>query len=181
MAIELTEGYRPGAIGAITALHGQYYSEHWNFDLFFEAKVAKELSQFLERYDPETDRLWLAVSDDRIVGSLVIDGGEPNASVHGAHLRWFILHPVCHGKRLGKDLMQRATDFCDRRGDKRIYLTTFAGLDAARNLYESAGFNLVSEKMSETWGVPVTEQLFERTAPRTTAAAKSYASPSDAT
>lgn len=170
MEIDVTEGYRPGAIGSITALHGRYYSKHWNFDLFFEAKVATELSQFLERYDAATDRLWLAVSNDRIVGSLVIDGGEPNASVHGAHLRWFILHPDCHGKGLGKDLMRRATEFCDQRGTSRIYLTTFAGLDAARNLYEAAGFRLASEERSETWGVPVTEQLFVRTNPKTSVA-----------
>ena len=162
MTIELVEGYRPGAIGAVTALHGRYYAESWKFGLFFEAKVATELSAFLSRYDPETDRLWLATRGSDIVGSLVIDGADPASPEPGAHLRWFILDASCRGHGLGQQLMRRATGFCDARGVARTYLTTFAGLDAARKLYETHGFRLVSEGRDETWGVPVTEQLFER-------------------
>ena len=52
--------------------------------------------------------------------------------------------------------------FCDAQGHHRVYLTTFAGLDAARALYERHGFRLVEEGEDTTWGVKVTEQLFER-------------------
>ena len=43
----LISNYVPGAIGRIAELHGRYYNKHWNFGLFFEAKVAIELSKLL--------------------------------------------------------------------------------------------------------------------------------------
>ena len=39
-------GYIPGAIGRIAELHATYYQRYWGFGLFFEAKVAMELSSF---------------------------------------------------------------------------------------------------------------------------------------
>jgi len=42
--------------------------------------------------------------------------------------------------------MTEAITFCQRKSFKRIYLTTFAGLDAARHLYEKFGFKLCHEE-----------------------------------
>jgi hypothetical protein len=42
-----------------------------------------------------------------------------------------------------------------------VSLSTFAGLDSARHLYEKCGFRLVKEHESETWGVRVKEQTWE--------------------
>ncbi len=39
----------PGAIGRITELHGTDYQQHTGFGLYFESKVACELSEFLRR------------------------------------------------------------------------------------------------------------------------------------
>lgn len=49
--MRIRKGYRPGAIGRVVELHGRYYSKYWNFGLFFETKVARELSEFMDRYD----------------------------------------------------------------------------------------------------------------------------------
>ena len=57
--MEIVEGYRPGAIGAIAGLHGTYYAREWGFGRFFESKVATELCAFLDRHDPATDRLFV--------------------------------------------------------------------------------------------------------------------------
>ena len=165
MSVEILDAYRPGAIGAITEMHARYYSAHWGFGLFFEAMVATELAAFLSRYDDATDRFWMAVSGDEIVGSLVVDGGEPEAAELGAHLRLFFVDEALHGKGIGRDLMQRAVAFCDDHGYKRSYLTTFEGLDEARRLYERFGYRLVKEDMDSTWGVRVKEQLLERLRP----------------
>ena len=40
-------GYHPGAIGRIVELHANYYYLSWGFGLFFEARVAKEMAEFL--------------------------------------------------------------------------------------------------------------------------------------
>ena len=65
------------------------------------------------------------------------------------------------GSGLGKKMVQRAMDFCHDQNIKNIWLTTFAGLDAARALYEHHGFTLTSESDADQWSGGVREQLFE--------------------
>jgi len=152
-------GYVPGALGRITELHGTYYHREWGFGLYFESLVATELAEFLGRLDPARDGLWLARLEGEVVGSIVIDGRL--TPEEGARLRWFILAPEVSGRGLGRQLMGEAVSFCRRAGLRRVYLWTFAGLDAARHIYESAGFSLCKEHEDDQWGEPVTEQMFE--------------------
>lgn len=159
MQIEIG-GYLPGAIGRVAEMHADYYHRHWGFGLFFEAKVATELAEFLCRFDGERDGFWTLLSGDRVAGSIAIDGR--NAAAEGAHLRWFIVAPELQGGGWGRRLLAEATAFCDRRDFGRTYLWTFAGLDAARHLYEAFGFRLLCEAAGERWGTRVVEQRFER-------------------
>jgi len=152
-------GYVPGAIGRITELHADYYKRHWDFDLFFESKVATELSEFLNRFNPGHDGFWLAMVDDKIVGAVAIDGKEVKTS--GARLRWFIVAPDYQGRGVGQRLLGEAIAFCRKANIRRVYLHSFAGLDAARHLYERSGFVLREEKQDNTWGKTVIEQTFE--------------------
>ena len=154
-------GYVPGAIGRITELHATYYATHWDLGLYFEAKVATELAAFMSRFQPERDGLWLARHDGQIVGSIVIDGAD--AVGEGARLRWFILDPVCQGQGWGYRLMTKAMDFCQKQQFPRVYLTTFAGLEAARHLYEKYGFTLCGETDGAhlTGKASLIEQVFE--------------------
>jgi RimJ/RimL family protein N-acetyltransferase len=152
-------GYIPGAIGRITELHAVYYHQHWNFGLFFESKVAEGLSEFLNRFDPSRDGFWIAVKDGNIIASIAIDGIHANHD--GAKLRWFIVAPQYQGTGIGKTLIRTALDFCKARRYRRVHLSTFAGLDAARNLYERNGFTLYKEFEGDQWGVVVKEQIFE--------------------
>jgi GNAT superfamily N-acetyltransferase len=64
------------------------------------------------------------------------------------------------GRGIGRALLDEAVAFCRRTGRPDAYLWTFAGLDAARRLYDDAGFLLVEERAGETWGKRVTEQRF---------------------
>ena len=157
--VQILSGYTPGAIGKVVELHAIYYAQHWGFGLFFEAMIATGLASFLSRYDESHDRFWIAVDGQRIVGSITIDGSE--AATKGAHLRWFILNPEYQGKGVGKQLMGEAMRFCEEQNFQRVSLSTFAGLDSARYLYEKWGFRLVEEHESNTWGVRVREQAFE--------------------
>jgi GNAT superfamily N-acetyltransferase len=158
MIIKVSE-YIPGLLGRITELHGKYYHQHWGFDLFFEAKVATELADFLNHFDPARDGLWVVGIDQQIVGSIAISGRDANTL--GARLRWLIVAPEYQGQDFGKLLMREAIDFCECARFKRIYLTTFAGLDGARHLYEKEGFRVVSEQKDAHWGKAVLEQTFE--------------------
>jgi GNAT superfamily N-acetyltransferase len=152
-------GYVPGAIGRIAELHGTYYHKHWGFDLFFESKVAIELSEFLQRFNGAVDGFWVASVGQTVVGAIAIDG--VNHDRKGAHLRWFIVAPENQGQGIGKMLLEEAVEFCRKIKFSKVYLWTFAGLDPARHLYERFGFKLCEEHEGNQWGRIVTEQRFE--------------------
>ena len=158
MHFAILKDYRPGAIGRVAQLHGEYYHRHWGFGLFFEAKVATELSAFLSRYDDTRDGFWTVAAEDRLEGAIVIDGRD--AEREGAHLRWFIVSDGLRGRGAGNRLMETAMDFCRRKGYPGVYLWTFEGLSAARHLYEKHGFSLAEHRPGAQWGVTVNEQRF---------------------
>lgn len=160
--ISIHEGYLPGAIGMVATLHARYYSSSYGFDQVFEAKVARELGEFVCRYDPARDRLWLVLRADEVLGSIVVDGGDGRGV---AHLRWFILSDPLRGKGFGKRLMADAMAFCRERGFRSVYLWTLGGLDAAIHLYELEGFTVVERLVGTQWGKAVEELRMERQLP----------------
>ncbi len=153
-------GYTPGIIVKISELHAKYYAAHWNFGHFFEAKVATELSDFINSYNKSKDRIWSLSVDGSIEGAITIDGTSENENT--AHLRWFIISGKLRGQGAGNYLMEQAVAFCEEVGFEKVYLWTFQGLASARHLYEKFGFKLVEERPGEQWGTYVTEQRFER-------------------
>jgi len=160
MTFELHQGYLPTAIGRMVELHARYYSALVGFGLPFEAKVARELAEFCQRYDARRDGLWLLLQDGEVEGAIAIDGSK--AAEQGAHLRWFITSDKVRGTGAGTALLSAAMAFCQARGYQRTYLWTFDGLPAARHLYEKFGFGLVHQQPGSQWGREVTEQRFER-------------------
>jgi GNAT superfamily N-acetyltransferase len=156
---DIKMGYIPGAIGRVAELHGLYYSEHWTFGLFFEAKVAIELSEFLKRYDADRDGFWTVSLDGCVEGAIAIDG--IHADRDGAHLRWFIMSDKLRGKGTGTQMIDQAIGFCRQKSYKKTYLWTFEGLEPARHLYEKKGFRLVEQQRGEQWGTKVHEQRYE--------------------
>ncbi len=158
------DGYRPGALAGVVALHIGYYAREWGFGRPFETKVAGELAEFLGRVDTSRDLFLTAWRGEVLAGSISIDATGGGAM--GAHLRWFIVSDDARGSGLGGALMGRAMDFCRAQGLDRVWLTTFAGLDAARRLYEKHGFVLAEESDADQWSGGVREQLF-RLGPRT--------------
>jgi RimJ/RimL family protein N-acetyltransferase len=155
---QIISGYVPGAIGRIAEMHARYYSEHWGFGKFFEAKVATELSEFINRMDDQKDGLWTVCSNERVLGSIVIDGIK--ADSEGTHLRWYILSQKLKAKGVGGQLIEKAMQFCRSKHYKSVYLWTFKGLDAARHLYEKNGFKLSHEQKGSQWGTTVIEQKY---------------------
>jgi len=152
-------GYTPGAIGNVTSSHAVYYHQQWGFDLSFETQVAREMSEFMDRYDSKGDSLWIARNGKHFAGSVAVDGAL--AHTEGARLRWFIVPPPFHGRGIGAALLNRALAFCREVGHDHLFLWTFQGLAAARTLYEQAGFQLTEEKEGDPWGRPILEQRFD--------------------
>jgi ribosomal protein S18 acetylase RimI-like enzyme len=151
--------FAPGSLGTIIALHGQHYAQNWGFGTFLEAKVADELAAFAGRM-ASNDLVLLAYDDEGLAASIVLDLNDPVSGERGGHLRWFICAERCRGTGIGRKLMDRAMSHADEHSNGNVWLTTFAGLEPARHLYESYGFALAHEQEGEAWGTVVTEQEF---------------------
>lgn len=161
MSADIESGPCPGLLGDIAALHGRYYAAHWDFPVSFEAKVAREMGDFLVRYDPGQDVV-LRVGDGTAVrGAVTLDGSDPALAPGQVHLRWFIVAPELAGQGWGGRLMDAALAFARKQKVAMIYLTTFDGLGPAMSLYRRAGFRLTSEAEGRTWGKRVLEQRLE--------------------
>jgi DNA-binding MarR family transcriptional regulator/GNAT superfamily N-acetyltransferase len=158
--IQITRGYRPGAIGRITEMHARYYAQHAGFGQYFESQVAAGLADFAGRLGNPQNGLWLAMHTGRIVGSVAIDS-EDMGNGH-AHLRWFIVDDDVRGHGIGGKLLKKAVAHCDRIGSNETHLWTFDGLHAARHLYEANGFKLAEQRRGKQWGKTVREQRYVR-------------------
>lgn len=166
MQVELHRGWAPGIIGFTVATHARYYAREWGFGPLFEARVAAGMGDFMLRYDPTRDLVLRAELNGDFIGTISVDGSDPALPQGQAHLRWFIMSDSARGQGAGRLLFDAALAFMDEVGFSSSYLTTFAGLDPARHLYEQAGFILQHEERGESWGTPVVEQLFLRERPR---------------
>lgn len=159
MTITYGDGYQPSLLGWCVEQHGRYYGGEWGFGLFFETKVATEMSGFYRRLDsPKSHLLW-ARDQDQFLATLAIDAGGAESGL--LHLRWFITSEGARGKGIGERLMQDALDRAKADGAKGLFLHTFEGLKAAARLYDKYSFRLVKQHTDTTWGVKVKEQRFE--------------------
>jgi ribosomal protein S18 acetylase RimI-like enzyme len=158
----LLPGLMPGAMAASAALQTQYYARDHGFGVIFEAGRLADIAEFVGRYDPQRDGVWVAAERGQVLGTIVIDGastGDPGC----AQLRWFIVSDALRGQGMGRRMMQAAMHFAKARY-ARVVLGTFAALHAARHLYEDFGFRKTLERPSTQWGPEVLEQHWEWTA-----------------
>lgn len=149
MEHDVIQGFAPGLIGEVTARHGEYYGREWGLPVAFEAYVARGLAEFALRFDPARDGAWSVREQGELAAFLAADlGAEPGL----AQLRWFIADPARAGRGLGRRLLDTALAHCREQGVSEVFLWTFAGLCAARALYDRAGFALVQESLDDRYG-----------------------------
>lgn len=156
-------GYQPGVVGGIARLHAHYYAKEAGFDQDFEIQVATELAEFVPRLKFRCNQLWSRWEKENVTASVAIDG-ETLGRGKGL-LRWFIVHPSLHGMGIGSSLLNKALRFCDEHNMTQVELWSFAGFDAARELYEDNGFELAEERPGANLGKDALEQRFVRLAP----------------
>ncbi|WP_417684141.1 helix-turn-helix domain-containing GNAT family N-acetyltransferase [Roseibium sp.] len=161
---EIVEGYQTGMIGDIAAMHARTHGFIVGMGPAFESVVSAAMTEFVTRIDRPVNNTWSVIRNGSVVATISIDG-EDLGNNH-AHLRWFILSEDLRGHGLGRRLLDKALDHCDRHGFDEIHLWTLKGLDAARALYERNGFTLASEYAGDQWGKLVTEQTFVRKRPQ---------------
>ncbi len=148
---------QPGDIGYVIYLHGTLYRKEYGWDYTFEGYVAESLAEFVLSFDARKDCLWIAEMDGQIVGSIGIVGESSSQ----AQLRWFLVHPTMRGRGVGRDLLDKALQFCRERGLESVFLWTVSDLKVAAHLYEWAGFHKTEQKTHQIWGKTLTEERYD--------------------
>lgn len=154
----ILDRWAPGAVGGVAALHARFYARSHGFGAVFEAKVARELGDFLTRLDPARGDLFRCAMDaeGRVLGSIALDAGDRSPEGFW-HLRWFILDAALRGQGLGRRWLAEAVAAARAGGAPGVYLWTLAGLDAAAALYAAAGFVVTQRVAATQWGKEMEE------------------------
>lgn len=156
--------HKAGDIGWVIFRHGVNYSEEYGLNESYEALVANIAADFINNFDPEKERCWIAEIEGERVGSVFLVKGEDQTT---ARLRMLIVEPKARGLGLGNRLVAECVGFARRVRYEKIELWTLNFLDAARHIYEKAGFRLVKTEnihsfgrdlISETWELFLSKQ-----------------------
>jgi DNA-binding MarR family transcriptional regulator/GNAT superfamily N-acetyltransferase len=156
---------QPGDLGWVVQRHGALYAEEHGWDNTFEAMTASIVADYVERYDPRLDSAWIAEVNGTPVGSVFCVHAEADADdgADVAKLRLLLVEPSARGLGIGARLVDECISFAREAGYRSMVLWTVAGLNAARHIYEKAGFELIDEESHPGFGRKVTGQNWRLT------------------
>lgn len=149
--------HRPGDIGWVISRHGALYAEEFGWDRSFESLVARIGAGFIDRFQPDCERAWIAERGGRRMGSVFI----VKKSKTIAKLRLLLIEPEARGLGLGRRLVDECIAFARARGYRKIQLWTQKNLKAARAIYKSAGFVLTASEPHFSFGKHLVGETWE--------------------
>jgi DNA-binding MarR family transcriptional regulator/N-acetylglutamate synthase-like GNAT family acetyltransferase len=147
---------RSGDYGWIVERHGVLYAEEYGWDETFEGLVAEIVGGFARSHDAARERALVAELDGRRAGCVLCVREDDET----ARLRLLLVEPWARGHGLGSRLVDECIAFARETGHRRIILWTNDVLDAARRIYERAGFTLVEEGRHHAFGQDLVEQTW---------------------
>lgn len=146
--------HRPGDIGWVVHRHGALYASEWGYTAAFEAAVARIAADFLDHFDPSCERCWIAERDGAIIGSIFL----VKKSERVAKLRMLFVEPSARGLGVGTRLVEECVTFARASGYTTITLWTHQQLEAARHIYQQAGFTRVAETPVHAFGKALVDE-----------------------
>lgn len=148
---------RAGDFGVIVARHAILYAQEYGWTENFEGLCAQIVADFVNNYDPQRERCWIAEIDGRYAGSVMLV--KDSADV--ARLRLLLVEPSARGRGIGKRLVDECIAFARSAGYGKIVLWTHGVLIAARAIYQRAGFRLVKQWVHDDFGKPEASESWE--------------------
>ena len=148
---------RPGDLGWVVHRHGAVYAQEYGYNEQFEALVAEIVAQFVQRYDAQRERCWIAEQDGDVVGCVFLVGRSKSV----AQLRLLLVEPEARGSGLGTRLVDECVRCARQAGYRKLMLWTQSELVAARRLYAAAGFRIVHKERHSSFGKDLVSETWE--------------------
>ncbi len=148
---------RAGDCGWVIERHGALYHQEYGWDITFEALVARIVAGFVDHFDPEHERVWIAERDGQRLGCVFL----VRASRRVAKLRLFLVEPEARGLGIGHHLVRELLTFARSAGYHSLKLWTQSNLLAARRIYARAGFALVDSEPNQAFGFDLVSETWE--------------------
>jgi DNA-binding MarR family transcriptional regulator/GNAT superfamily N-acetyltransferase len=146
-----------GDMGWVTERHGVFYGHAYGWAPKIEAVTARICADFLDNFDPERERCWIAERDGERLGSVFL----VKESEDVARLRLLLLEPAARGEGLGGRLVDECVAFARAKGYREIVLWTHEVLTAARAIYAARGFRLVDSYVHDDFGKPEVSETWK--------------------
>ncbi|TVT91417.1 helix-turn-helix domain-containing GNAT family N-acetyltransferase [Pseudomonas sp. RGB] len=158
-----TPGYllrdpQPGDMGRVVQQQSALYAReyHWNWE--FEALVSEIVAKYLREFDPSAERCWIAEKDGEVVGSIFVVRHDETT----AKLRMLYVDASARGMGIGQRLVEECLRFARNAGYKSMLLWTVDALTDARKLYQKAGFRLVDQEATVSFGKSLISETWAR-------------------
>jgi len=147
----------PGDFGWIVRRHAELYAQEYGWLAPFEGVCAQIVADFVNNYDAERERCWIAEMDGENVGTVMLVKDPEKV----ARIRLLLVDPKARGLGLGARLTDEAIRFARRSGYQKITLWTHSVLTAARHIYQKAGFKLAKSEKRMSWSQPVVSEHWD--------------------
>jgi DNA-binding MarR family transcriptional regulator/GNAT superfamily N-acetyltransferase len=138
----------PGDLGWVVHRNGALYAQEYGWDGSYEALVARIVADYAGRADPTGEAAWMAELDGEPAGCVFCMRKTDTT----AQLRLLLVEPRARGMGLGGRLVAQCVTFARRAGYAEIVLWTNDVLDAARRIYQRAGFELTGSAAHHSFG-----------------------------
>ncbi|UCC92471.1 MAG: GNAT family N-acetyltransferase [Thermoplasmata archaeon] len=103
--------------------------------------VRDEVRRILEDFDDEQDLFLVAEHDGEIVGTVIIEHGNPEPGC--CNMQFLVVRPDHRGHGHGRQMVVKGLDFARGAGYKTVELIATADFDFALAMYERMGFEHV--------------------------------------